>query len=125
MRNLGAAGVIVSSKMNPSVGEILGAVSKLPHPTAIVLPNDKNVILSAEHAAKLSEKEILVVSSKSIPQGISALLTQPQGRKENFLTAMTAAIQRVKSGEVSRAVRKTSLSGVEIEKDDYIGFYDG
>jgi hypothetical protein len=127
MHNLGAAEVIKADKMNPSVGEILEAIGVVPQFKVILLPNNKNVILAAEAAARLSEKEVLVVPSRSIPQGISAILASSStgGELEEDVKEMTTAIQGVKSGEVTQAIRGTRLSGVKVKQGEYIGFLDG
>jgi hypothetical protein len=127
MRNLGAAEVIKADKMNPSVGEILQAIGVVPQFRVILLPNNKNAILTAEAAARLSEKEVLVVPSRSIPQGISAILASSStgGELKEDVKEIATAIQGVKSGEVTQAIRGTRLAGVKVNQGEYIGFLDG
>jgi len=109
--------------MNPSTEDIINAVEKVNAKKIIVLPNNKNIILAAEQAKFLSEdKEIFVVPSKSIPQGISAMINYDISSSiENNLNAMTEALDFVKTAQVTFAVRDTNIEGKEICKDDILG----
>lgn len=112
--------------MNPSTEDILSAVEKVNAENVFVFPNNKNIILAANQAAAICEdKKIHVIPTKSVPQGISAVLsfTEDMSPEEN-IEAMTEAISAVKSGEVTYAVRDTSVDGKEIKNGDIMGISD-
>lgn len=112
--------------MNPSTDDILKAIKNAPSVNVIVLPNNKNIILAAEQAANLSSKNVSVIPSTTIPQGISAMLNyNSTDSVEENVENMNEAIKLVKSGQVTYAVRDTSLNGMKINKDDKIGICDG
>lgn len=109
--------------MNPSTADMLDAIAKVHAETIFILPNNKNIILAAEQAADLTEdKEIIVIPTKTIPQGITALVNfmEEKSAKENA-DNMTNEISNVKSGQVTYAVRDTSIDGKEIHVDDIMG----
>ncbi len=126
-KEIGADQVISGGQtMNPSAGDILSAVDKVNADTVFVLPNNKNIILAANQAAEMSkDKKILVVPSKTIPQGITALVNfiQDETPEEN-LSNMISEMSSVKTGEVTYAVRDTVIDGKQIKKDDYMGIGD-
>lgn len=127
MKNLGADKVIAGGQtLNPSAGEVLKAIEETKSERVIILPNNKNVIMTAELAGSLSLKETVVVPAKSIPQGLSALLTL--NPEDDFATAarkMNLALSSVQTGEITRAVRNTNYNGMEITKDSIIGLAEG
>ena len=112
--------------MNPSTEDMLEAISQVNAKTIFILPNNKNIILAANQARDLTEeKEIIVIPTKTIPQGISALIAymgenSPEENEENMLEAMEA----VKTGQVTYAVRDTSMDGKEIHTGDMMGIGD-
>jgi DAK2 domain fusion protein YloV len=111
--------------MNPSTAEILEAIEACPTEGVIVLPNDKNIILAAEQAVPHSNKQVRVVKSRSIPQGISALLAfNPDQDVDENAADMSAALGGVKTVEVTRAVRSTSIGGVKVEEGQVIAVVD-
>ena len=116
--------------MNPSTADILDAVSKVNADTVIVLPNNKNIILAANQAAIMSEdsddnKKILVVPSKTVPQGITAIINYiPDSPVEDIVATMTEALSTVNTGEVTYAVRDTVIDDVQIRQGDYMGIGD-
>jgi uncharacterized protein len=113
--------------MNPSTEDFLREVAKLPMQKIIILPNNKNIILAAEQAKKLSDKEIEVIPSKTIPQGIAAVLSLNKvemGLAENAVR-MNRALGMVKTGQVTLAVRDSKYNGHAIVQGDYIGMFDG
>ena len=112
--------------MNPSTEDIINAVKKVPASTVFVLPNNKNIILAAEQAAKVyEEKKIVVVPTKTIPQGITALINFiPDESVEDNKARMTDEIANVKTGQITYAVRDTQIDDKEIHKDDYMGVGD-
>ncbi len=127
MKDLGADAVITGGQtFNPSTGEILNLIDEVPAERIIILPNNKNVILAAEQAGKLSRKEVTVIPSKSIPQGISALLTlNPQNDFSTTAIKMKEELLSVRTGEITTAVRDTTYKQLEIKKDQYIGMVEG
>lgn len=112
--------------MNPSTADILDAVDKVNADTVFVLPNNKNIILAATQAVKMSkEKDIRVIPTKTVPQGISALLGFMEGYSpDENEESMNEAVEAVKSGEVTYAVRDTVINDVEIHEGDYMGIGD-
>ena len=112
--------------MNPSTEDILDAISKVNAKTIYILPNNKNIILAANQAASIEEdKKILVVPSKTIPQGISAVINYiPEKSDEENLTDMIAEMDKVKTLSVTYAVRDTNIDGFEIANGDIMGIGD-
>ncbi|MCL6634164.1 MAG: DAK2 domain-containing protein [Peptococcaceae bacterium] len=127
LRNLGADSVVAGGQTaNPSTGEILEAIDEVPAEKIILLPNNKNIILAAEQAAGMSRKKITVIPSKSIPQGISALLTlNPQDDFETAAGKMMEAPASVLTGEITKAVRDTAYKGLTVRQGDFIGLAEG
>ena len=112
--------------MNPSTEDILNAVEKVNAKTVIVLPNNKNIILAANQARDISEdKEVIVLPTKTIPQGIAALINFiPEESAKDNAKHMLKDIETVKSGEITYAVRDTKINDREIHKGDYMGIGD-
>lgn len=116
--------------MNPSTADILDAVAKVNADTVVVLPNNKNIILAANQAAIMSEdsddgKKIVVVPSKTVPQGITAIINfVPDVAIDDNIAAMTESLSTVKTGEVTYAVRDTVIDDVTIKQGDYMGIGD-
>ena len=125
--SLGVGGFVSGGQsMNPSVGQILEAVESQPAESVIVLPNNKNVVLTARKAAEISSKRLEVVATTNIPQGVAGVLAFNLAETvEDNVAAMQEALVGVYSLELSRAVRSTSVDGVPVEKDDAIGILDG
>lgn len=126
-RSLGAAYVVNGGQTNnPSTEEIFQAVEQLPTDKVIILPNNKNIFLAAEAARDLSHKEVAVVHSRSIPQGISALMAL---RPDKAVGANTESMERslglVKTGEITRATRTVQLDGVDVKEGSIIALVDG
>lgn len=113
--------------MNPSTENILEAVNKVHAKDVFILPNNKNIILSAEQAVKLVEdKNLHVIPTKSIPQGITALINYDEGSDVTAnADSMRECIKEVKTGQVTFAVRDTMIEDKEIHKDDILGIGDG
>ncbi|MCM1536981.1 MAG: DAK2 domain-containing protein [bacterium] len=112
--------------MNPSTEDMLDAIAKVNAENIFILPNNKNIIMAANQAADLTEdKKILVVPTKTIPQGITSVInyTEDVSPEEN-LEAMKQGIETVRTGEVTYAIRDTTLDGREIHKDDFMGIGD-
>lgn len=112
--------------MNPSTEDMLNAIEKVNAKTIYIFPNNKNIILAANQARDLTEdKEIIVVPTKTIPQGISAMISfVPEKGGEENLASMTDAISRVKTGQVTYAVRDTRIDDKEIHEGDIMGIGD-
>lgn len=112
--------------MNPSTEDILDAISKVNAKTIYILPNNKNIILAANQAASIEEdKKILVIPSKTIPQGISAVINYiPEKSDEENLTDMIAEMDKIKTLSVTYAVRDTNIDGFEIANGDIMGIGD-
>lgn len=112
--------------MNPSTDDILNAIAKVPAKDVFVLPNNKNIILAANQAADLSEeKKIHVIPTKTIPQGISALINFiPEQSAEENAERMTEELANIKSGQITYAVRDTVIDDKEIRENDYMGIGD-
>lgn len=127
-RDLGVDYLIEGGQtMNPSTEDMLNAIEKVNAKTIYILPNNKNIILAANQAQALTEdKEIVVVPSKTAPQGVSALISFDAGKDSaGNLNDMTEAMSVVKTGQVTYAVRDTSIDGKEISAGDIMGIDDG
>ncbi len=112
--------------MNPSTQDITEAIEKAHAKKVIILPNNKNIIMAAEQAAELSEAEVAVIPTKTIPQGMSALLVyNPDASLAENSTNMSEACQRVKTGQITYAVRDTQIDGLTIENGNFMGLADG
>jgi len=113
--------------MNPSTQDIINAVKRTPADNVFVLPNNKNIYLVAVQAAKLvEEKNVIVLPTKSVPQGISAMIAyNPEGDLETNTAEMNEAISNVRTAQVTYAVRDTSIEGVQIKDGQLIAIVDG
>ncbi|MBC2675845.1 DAK2 domain-containing protein [Listeria booriae] len=113
--------------MNPSTEDIVKAIESANAEQVFVLPNNKNIQMAADQAALiLGDDKVKIIPTKTIPQGLAALLVfQAEASFENNANEMIAAIQDVSSGQVTTAVRDTTVEGVTIKKDDYIGIVEG
>lgn len=112
--------------MNPSTEDMLNAIEKVNAKNIFILPNNKNIIMAANQAASLTEdKNIIVIPTKTIPQGITALVNYiPDSTPEDNAERMGEEIQLVKTGQVTYAVRDTVIDDKEIKQDDYMGIGD-
>ena len=127
LRSIGASYVIEGGQtMNPSTEDIVKAIQSIEAERVLILPNNKNIVMAAEQAAEVLDIEAAVVPTKDVPQGMAALLAfNPAVSVEENRQAMTSASEFVKSGSVTHAVRDTSIDGVEIKKDDFMGISEG
>ena len=126
-KDLGVDHIIEGGQtMNPSTEDVLDAISKVNAETVFVFPNNKNIILAANQAAEIEEeKKVIVIPTKTIPQGLSALISFDEtATAEANQAGMEDAITAVKSGQVTYAVRDTSIDGKEIKTGDYMGIDD-
>ncbi|WP_102262159.1 DAK2 domain-containing protein [Mesobacillus jeotgali] len=126
-RSIGANAVIEGGQtMNPSTEDIIKAIKEVNARKIIILPNNKNIIMAAEQAAEVAEEEVVVIPSKTVPQGMTALLSfNPSAEAGDNKEAMTEAMQHVKTGQLTYAVRDTSIDGLEISTGDFMGLADG
>ena len=126
-RSLGASATVSGGQtMNPSAADIIAAVQKTNAAFTIVLPNNKNIVLAAEQAAELSETRIAVVASRNVAQGMAAMLAfNPDLDGEENAEAMRGALDSVRSGEITTAVRSTTIDGVDVEEGQAIAILDG
>ena len=126
-RSLGVMGIVHGGQtMNPSTQDLLEAAESLPAERVILLPNNGNVILAAEQACALSDKPLAVIPSRSIPQGLAALLAiNYQADFETNVDVMTSVIGDVETGEVTTATRSATINGVGVTDGQIIGLHDG
>ncbi|MEO8456404.1 MAG: DAK2 domain-containing protein [Chloroflexota bacterium] len=111
--------------MNPSTGDILAAIDACRSDYVVVLPNDKNIILAAEQAIAMTKKDARVVKSRSVPQGLAAMLaSNPDDAFEKNVAEMEAALGSVRTIEITRAARSTNVDGVEVETGQAIAIVD-
>lgn len=126
-RGIGADYIIEGGQtMNPSTEDMLSAIEKVNADVIYILPNNKNIILAAEQAKYLVEdKKIVVVPSRTVPQGITALINYiPDQTPEENLETMKDEMARVKTGQITYAVRNTNIDGMEIHEGDIMGIGD-
>ncbi|GAB4501925.1 MAG: DAK2 domain-containing protein [Anaerolineales bacterium] len=125
--SLGVAALVAGGQtMNPSTKDFLDAFDTLPTDKIIILPNNKNIILAANQAKEVSAKQIYVVPSKTIPQGLSALLhLDPGGDVETVAGKMTRALDSVITGEITVATRSVEIDGVTVREGQVIGLLNG
>ena len=125
-RDLGADGVVSGGQtMNPSTESILEGVNKIPAETVFVLPNNGNIIMAAQQCAALTEKQVVVIPTKTVPQGIAALINfVPDRPVEENASAMMEGIENVKTGQVTYAVRDTHIDDKDIHEGDIMGIGD-
>ena len=126
-RELGVDGVIQGGQtMNPSTDDILAQVKQVPAETVLVLPNNKNIILAAQQAAELAECNVIVIESKTVPQGITAMLNfNPDGEPEEVAAEMTESLDGVTTMLITYAARDSDFDGHEIHEGDYMALYNG
>ena len=120
--NLGVDQVISGGQtMNPSTQDILEAVNKVPAETVFVLPNNKNIIMAAQQVDALTPKTVVVIPSKTVPQGITAMLSfAPEGSVEENTTALTEALDTVDTMQITYAARNSDFDGYDIHEGDYL-----
>ena len=123
--NLGVDGIISGGQtMNPSTQDILEAVNKVPAETVFVLPNNKNIIMAAEQVDALTPKHVVVIPSKTVPQGVTAMLSfNPDGTEEENVEALTEALGTVDTMQITYAARNSDFDGYDIHEGDYLALY--
>ena len=124
-RNLGVDGIISGGQtMNPSTQDILEAVNRVPAETVYVLPNNKNIIMAAQQVDPLTPKKVVVIPSKTIPQGVTAMLSfNPEGTEEENTEQMTEALSTVDTMQITYAARNSDFDGYIIHEGDYLAMY--
>ena len=123
--NLGVDGIISGGQtMNPSTQDILEAVNKVPAQTVFVLPNNKNIIMAAQQVDALTPKDVVVIPSKTVPQGVTAMLSfNPEGSVEENEAALTEALGTVDTMQITYAARNSDFDGYDIHEGDYLAMY--
>ena len=126
-QDLGVDNIIQGGQtMNPSTDDILKAINRTPAEIVYVLPNNKNIIMAAEQTIPLSEKTVIVIPSKTVPQGITAMLNfDPEMDPEANTAAMTESLAGVTTMQITYAARDSDFDGREIHQGDYLGLYNG
>ena len=124
-RNLGVDGIISGGQtMNPSTQDILEAVNKVPAETVFVLPNNKNIIMAAQQVDALTPKNVVVIPSKTVPQGVTAMLGfNPDGTIEENTEALTEALGTVDTMQITYAARNSDFDGYDIHEGDYLALF--
>ena len=125
--SLGAAAIVAGGQtMNPSTQDILNAFENLPTDKVIILPNNKNIIMAANQAKEVTVKQVAVVPSKTIPQGLAAMLSlNPDEELHAVAEKMTKALENVRTGEITTATRSVEIEGVKVESGQVIALLDG
>ncbi|MBS5575047.1 MAG: DAK2 domain-containing protein [Firmicutes bacterium] len=126
-RDLGADGIIEGGQtMNPSTEDILKAIEQTPAEVVFVLPNNKNIIMAAQAASELATREVVVVPTKTVPQGITAMLSfdETQSASENA-ELMTESLSGVTTMQITYAARNSDFEGRDIHEGEYLALYNG
>jgi DAK2 domain fusion protein YloV len=125
--SLGVAAIVEGGQtMNPSTQELLAAFENLPTDKIIILPNNKNIVMAANQAKDVTVKQVQVVPSRTIPQGLSAMLAlNPDGDLESVAEKMNKSLALVKTGEITIATRSVEIDGVNVEQGQVISLLDG
>ena len=123
--NLGVDAIISGGQtMNPSTQDILEAVNKVPAETVFVLPNNKNIIMAAQQVDALTPKQVIVIPSKTVPQGVTAMLSfEPEGTVEANTQALTDAMGTVDTMQITYAARNSDFDGYDIHEGDYLAMF--
>jgi len=125
--SLGAAATVEGGQTkNPSTQDILNSFENLPTDKVIILPNNKNIIMAANQAKEVTVKQVAVVPSRNVPQGLSAMLSlHPDGDLDEVAEKMTRALENVHTGEITIAVRSVEIDGVNVKEGQVIALLDG
>ena len=123
--NLGTDAIISGGQtMNPSTQDILEAVNRVPAETVFVLPNNKNIIMAAQQVDALTPKHVVVIASKTVPQGVTAMLSfDPEGSVEDNTQTMTDALSTVDTMQITYAARNSDFDGHDIHEGDYLAMF--
>ncbi len=125
--SLGVSAIVEGGQtMNPSTQEILNAFENLPTDRVIILPNNKNIVLAAQAAVTMTVKNVAVVPSTSVPQGLSAILRlNPEGEFDQVVSEMNEALKDVETGEITTATRSVEINGMEVHQGEVIALHNG
>ncbi|MCY9288728.1 DAK2 domain-containing protein [Bacillus haynesii] len=125
--SIGATKVIEGGQtMNPSTEDIVQAIKDANAETVVILPNNSNIVMAANQAADVAGQHVIVIPTKTVPQGMAALLAfNPALEADENEAAMLGAIGEVKSGQITYAVRDTNIDGIDIKKGDFMGILNG
>ena len=126
-RDLGVDQIVEGGQtMNPSAEDILGAINRTPSEIVLVLPNNKNIIMAAELAAPMSEKKVVVIPTKTVPQGLTAMLNfDADASLEDNVALMNDCLSSVSTMQITYAARDSDFDGYQIHEGDYLGLSDG
>ena len=126
-RDLGCDAVVSGGQtMNPSTESILAGIDQVPAETVFVLPNNGNIIMAAQQCQGLTEKNVVVIPSKTVPQGITAMMNvDPEAQVESITAAMTDALSTVTTSQITYAARDSDFDGFEIHQGDYLALKEG
>ena len=126
-RDLGVDGIISGGQtMNPSTESILNEINRVPAEIVFVLPNNKNIVMAAQQCVGLTDKEVVVVPTHTIPQGITAMMAVDTGlESDELLETMTAAFESVTTAQITYAARNSDFDGFQINEGDYLGLLGG
>lgn len=125
--SLGAAAIVHGGQtMNPSTQEILSAFENLPTDKIVILPNNKNIIRTAEAAKELTVKKVAVIPSRSVPQGLAAMMRlSPHEDFDTVIQDMEEALMQVETGEITRATRSVEIDGISVKEGEFIALHNG
>lgn len=125
--SLGAAAIVHGGQtMNPSIKELLASFENLPTDKIIILPNNKNIIMAAKEAASMTVKNVTVIPSITVPQGLSAMFRLiPDNDYDEIVESMKEALSEVETGEITTATRTVEIDGVQVEKGQVIALHNG
>jgi dihydroxyacetone kinase-like predicted kinase len=125
--SLGVAAVVEGGQtMNPSTQDILNSFENFPTDKVIILPNNKNIIMAANQAKDVTVKQVAVVPSRTVPQGLAAMLSlQPDGELDSVAEKMTKALSAIQTGEITVANRTVEIDGVNVKNGEVIALLDG
>ena len=125
--SLGVAAIVAGGQsMNPSTQDILNSFENLPTDKIIILPNNKNIVLAANQAKEVTVKQVAVVPTRTVPQGLAAMLSLiPDGDLASVAEKMTKALSTVKTGEITIATRTVEIDGVSVKDGQVIALLDG
>ena len=127
-RDLGVDGVVSGGQtMNPSTESILNEVDKIPAETVFILPNNSNIIMAAQQCAALTEKNVVVIPSKTVPQGITAMMNVDFEAEDpqSITDAMTDSLSTVTTAQITYAARNSDFDGFDIHEGDYLALKEG
>ena len=127
LKDLGVDYVIEGGQtMNPSTQDMMECISKLNAEHIFILPNNKNIIMAANQAAEIADKDVRVIPTKSIPQGITCItMFNPEQDVDSNEASLMEALDMVKTGSVTYAVRDTEMDGIEIKEGNMLGLVEG